>query len=55
MCLFMGGGGMGEAMEPQFPPTDAAKAHKSRLQMIALVHLILAIAAMFALEGQGIY
>ena len=47
MCLYFGGG-MGQSMEPQFPPTDEAKMHKSRLQIVGLIHLAFIITCLFA-------
>ena len=53
MCLMLGGG-MGQACEPQFPPTAECKAHKSRIQVVGLIHLCLAIAMLF-MGGSGFY
>ena len=39
MCLMLGGG-MGSAMEPQFPPTAACKAHKSKIQLVAIIQIL---------------
>ena len=38
-------------MEPQFPPTDEARMHKGRLQLVGLVHLAFIIATLFANAG----
>ena len=47
MCLTLGGG---EMMQPMFPPTDAVKMHKTRLQILAFIHLALFI-TMMAMGG----
>ena len=49
------GGGMGSAMEPQFPPTAACKAHKSKIQLVAIVQILLALPVIFMTGGNGIY
>ena len=45
MCLYLGGGD--DCLRPQFPPTAQATMHKSRLQLVGLCHIMLALAILF--------
>ena len=54
MCLYLGGGGGGQCLEPMYPPTDAAKKHKTTLQMVGLAHLMLALTLLFLGTGGGL-
>ena len=47
MCLMLGGGGCEEQMKPQYPVTPACLAHKSKLQLLALIQLGLGLALLF--------
>ena len=52
MCLYLGGGGGGQCLEPMYPPTDAARKHKTTLQMVGLAHLMLAL-TLLLMGGAG--
>lgn len=51
----LGGGGLSKSMEPQFPPTQEARMHRQRLQILSMVHLALALTMVFMTSGGGIY
>ena len=55
MCLIPlgGGGGCDQYFQPRFPPTPEAKQHKTKLQMVGLVHLMLIITLLFMSGGGG--
>ena len=38
-------------MQPMFPPTDAVKQHKGRLQLLAIVHLVLVLTLLIMTSG----
>ena len=41
------GGGGGQQCQPVYPPNDKGRSHKNTLQMVALVHLFIALSLLF--------
>ena len=50
MCL-MFGPGMGQSMEPMFPPTPEASKHRGYLQIVAVLQLLISLGLIISSGG----